>query len=66
MLGLRIKNNAAELRFFTLLATQQSLRSYVLFVDDRPAAFLYGTLGRNSSFGMCMSRIIPSCFLTRK
>ena len=42
-LGLRIHNNAAELRFFTFLATQQSLRSYLLFVDDKPAAFLIGT-----------------------
>ena len=42
-LGLRIHNNDAELRFFTTLATQQSLRSYLLFVDDKPAAFLIGT-----------------------
>lgn len=42
-LGLRIHNNDAELRFFTTLATQQSLRSYLLFVDDKPAAFLVGT-----------------------
>ncbi len=42
-LGLRIHNNDAELRFFTVLATQQSLRSYLLFVDDKPAAFLIGT-----------------------
>lgn len=42
-LGLRIHNNDAELRFFTFLATQQSLRSYLLFVDDKPAAFLIGT-----------------------
>lgn len=42
-LGLRIHNNAQELRFFTVLATQQSLRSYLLFVDEQPAAFLFGT-----------------------
>lgn len=42
-LGLRIHNNAQELRFFTFLATQQSLRSYLLFVDEKPAAFLFGT-----------------------
>lgn len=42
-LGLRIHNNESELRFFTALATQQSLRSYLLFVDDKPAAFLVGT-----------------------
>lgn len=42
-LGLRIRNNEAELRFFTTLATQQALRSYLLFVDDKPAAFLVGT-----------------------
>lgn len=41
-LGLRIHNNDAELRFFTALATHQSLRSYLLFVDDKPAAFLIG------------------------
>ncbi|MBC7818784.1 MAG: GNAT family N-acetyltransferase [Planctomycetaceae bacterium] len=42
-LGLRIHNNATELRFFTFLATQQSLRSYLLYVDEQPAAFLFGT-----------------------
>lgn len=42
-LGLRIHNNDAELRVFTTLATQQSLRSYLLFVDEKPAAFLIGT-----------------------
>lgn len=42
-LGLRIHNNDAELRFFTLLAARQSLRSYVLFVDEKPVAFLIGT-----------------------
>ena len=42
-LGLRIHNNAQELRFFTFLATQQALRSYLLFVDEQPAAFLFGT-----------------------
>jgi CelD/BcsL family acetyltransferase involved in cellulose biosynthesis len=42
-LGLRIHNSEAELRFFTFLATHQSLRSYLLFVDDKPAAFLVGT-----------------------
>lgn len=42
-LGLRIHNNETELRFFTFLATHESLRSYLLFVDDKPAAFLIGT-----------------------
>jgi CelD/BcsL family acetyltransferase involved in cellulose biosynthesis len=42
-LGLRIQNNDTELRFFTVLATQRSLRSYLLFVDEQPAAFLFGT-----------------------
>lgn len=42
-LGLRIRNNESELRFFTLLAARQSLRSYLLFVDEKPAAFLIGT-----------------------
>ena len=42
-LGLRIHNNEHELRFFTFLATHQSLRSYLLFVDEKPAAFLIGT-----------------------
>jgi CelD/BcsL family acetyltransferase involved in cellulose biosynthesis len=42
-LGLRIHNNDQELRFFTFLATQQSLRSYLLFVDEQPAAFMFGT-----------------------
>ncbi len=42
-LGLRIHNNAQELRLFTFLATQQALRSYLLFVDEQPAAFLFGT-----------------------
>lgn len=42
-LGLRIHNNDSELRFFTTLATQQTLRSYLLFVDEKPAAFLIGT-----------------------
>lgn len=42
-LGLRIHNNDAELRFFTFLTTHQSLRSYLLFVDEKPAAFLIGT-----------------------
>ncbi len=42
-LGLRIHNSSKELRFFTFLATQQSLRSYLLYVDEQPAAFLFGT-----------------------
>lgn len=42
-LGLRIQNNETELRLFTFLATQRALRSYLLFVDEKPAAFLMGT-----------------------
>lgn len=42
-LGLRIHNNHAELRLFTVLAMHGWLRSYLLFVDGQPAAFLIGT-----------------------
>ena len=42
-LGLRIQNNEQELHFFVELAMRQSLRSYLLFVDNKPAAFLIGT-----------------------
>ncbi len=42
-LGLRIRNNESELRLFTFLTTQRALRSYLLFVEDKPVAFLFGT-----------------------
>ncbi len=42
-LGLRIRNDESEARLFTFLATRQALRSYLLFVEDQPAAFLIGT-----------------------
>ena len=41
--GLRIRNNETELRLLTFLTTQRALRSYLLFVDDKPVAFLVGT-----------------------
>ncbi|MGD9855242.1 MAG: GNAT family N-acetyltransferase [Planctomycetaceae bacterium] len=39
-LGLRIHNNEQELEWLTFLATLGALRSYVLFVAGRPAAFV--------------------------
>ena len=42
-LGLRIHNNDVEAQLFTFLATQHALRSYLLYVDEKPAAFLIGT-----------------------
>ena len=43
MLGERIQNDYAELAQFTLLATEGSLRSYLLWKDDEPLSFLYAT-----------------------
>lgn len=42
-LGLRIHNSDVEAQLFTFLATQNALRSYLLYVDDQPVAFLIGT-----------------------
>ncbi len=42
-LGLRIHNNDVEAQLFTFLATQNALRSYLLYVDEKPVAFLIGT-----------------------
>jgi CelD/BcsL family acetyltransferase involved in cellulose biosynthesis len=42
-LGLRIQNSDTELRYFTELASREWLRSYLLYVDDQPVAFLIGT-----------------------
>ncbi len=42
-LGLRIRNNETESHLFTFLTTQRALRSYLLFVNDKPVAFLIGT-----------------------
>ena len=42
-LGLRIHNNDVEAQLFTFLATQHALRSYLLYVDEKPIAFLIGT-----------------------
>jgi len=48
-LGLRIRNDDAELKLFTFLALEGALRSYVLYHGDQPAAFLCGTQ-RNGYF----------------
>lgn len=42
-LGLRIHNNDIEAQLFTFLAMQNALRSYLLYVDEKPTAFLIGT-----------------------
>ena len=42
-LGLRIRNDDTEAQLFTFLAIQHALRSYLLYVDERPIAFLIGT-----------------------
>lgn len=42
-LGLRIRNDDSEAQLFTFLATQHALRSYLLYVDEKPVAFLIGT-----------------------
>ena len=43
LLGLRVKNNDAELQFFVALATQQALRAYLLWKDDVAVSFCIGT-----------------------
>ncbi len=42
-LGLRIHDNDVEAQLFTFLAMQHALRSYLLYVDEKPVAFLIGT-----------------------
>ena len=42
-LGLRVSNDHSELKLFTFLASQQALRTYLLFKDQQPIAFLIGT-----------------------
>ncbi len=39
VLGVRVNNSESELRELLFLATQGSLRSYLLFLDDAPVAF---------------------------
>jgi hypothetical protein len=46
--GLRIANSAAEERFFTFLATQNALRSYLLESGGKPLAFLFGIQWRGT------------------
>lgn len=43
LLGLRVTNDAAELQFFTTLAIERALRSYLLWKDDKPVSFCLGT-----------------------
>lgn len=43
LLGLRIANNAYELRSFTTLALERALRCYLLWKDDVPVSFCVGT-----------------------
>lgn len=40
--GLRVKNDAADLATFTFLASQGALRSYLLYQNDTPMAFIIG------------------------
>lgn len=40
--GMRVRNDDDELRMFTFLAQQGALRSYLLYVDEKPVAFLIG------------------------
>ncbi len=40
--GRRIRNGESELAMFTFLASQQALRAYLLFVEEKPVAFLIG------------------------
>ncbi len=42
-LGVRIQNDQSELRSLTFLATQQALRSYLLYSGQQPVAFVVGT-----------------------
>lgn len=39
-LGMRVRNSPEELRYLTFLATLGALRSYVLFRDEQPMAFV--------------------------
>ena len=43
LLGLRVRNTETELELLTLLASQEALRSYVLWKDDSPVSFCVGT-----------------------
>lgn len=43
LLGLRILNDEFETEVFTFLATQNSLRAYLLWQDDKPVSFCIGT-----------------------
>ncbi len=43
LLGLRVHNDDFELQLFTLLATQQAFRSYLLWRSGRPVSFCIGT-----------------------
>lgn len=43
LLGLRIHNDDYELAMFTFLATQNTLRSYILWKEDTPVSFCIGT-----------------------
>jgi hypothetical protein len=40
--GLRIRNDEAELQLLSVLASQGFLRSYLWYVEDKPAAFAIG------------------------
>lgn len=42
-LGMRIHNNACEQGLFSLMAKQEALRSYLLFREATPVAFVVGT-----------------------
>lgn len=44
--GLRVKNDAADLATFTFLASQGALRSYMLYQNDTPMAFIIGNQHR--------------------
>jgi len=43
LLGLRIHNDDFELQLFTMLATQGTLRTYLLWKEDVPVSFCIGT-----------------------
>lgn len=43
LLGLRVRNDDRELEMLTRLATEGALRSYVLWKDDVPVSFCFGT-----------------------
>ena len=44
--GLRVKNDAADLAQFTFMASQGALRSYLLYQDETPMAFIIGNQHR--------------------